>query len=489
MYRVINLVEECEAKVGHVRVKPLISINIINQRKICERHDLEYEDFVNYKEMSSYLGYFNLIKKLDLVMAPSSELPLYIGNCEFMNIDYFFNYLLRRTSMSANLSESIFAGGKGFSIYKAICSSLGEAFERIMACLEYFEQKDNIILGSYEDLMEQNLRAIKPEKINNFLQEQFLEEDFLFYKFNDETYTSWIKMMEVSSGEEVYLPASLILMYYKPENNREKRIGYATSGGLTSHYLEDKGIQHGLMEIIERHEINLSWYCRIPPEEIIIDHIEDKQLFELKDYIKEKKIRFFRHNVDQQNFHVITAMSFDNDLTKYSFNTGGGVSEDIEEAILSSLTEYTQAVNNTRQIVYAPNWLTSSFSHGVLDVSEDDNPRDFKTFYQAVSYYGLKKNRHKLDWYVKENNQLLLSNIRKEQKSQCIEEYVEENNLRPFMTNLKVANRFKYIYISKVFLTEFTPAFIAGVPMLGHKKYEQYLDKGQNINEEILPFP
>ena len=95
-----------------------LKIKVINKSKICEPSILEYDDYVNYREMISYLGYFNLIKKLDVVMAPSSELPLYIGNCEFMNINYLFNYLLNRSSMSVKLNESIFAGGKGFSLYK-----------------------------------------------------------------------------------------------------------------------------------------------------------------------------------------------------------------------------------------------------------------------------------------------------------------------------------------------------------------------------------
>lgn len=474
---------------GRLNKKPFVNIEVINKRKISEKASLQYEDFVNYKEMCSYLGYFNLIKKLDVVMAPSSELPLYIGNCEFMNIDYLFNNLLRTTGMPVNLSESIFAGGKGFSIYKAICSSLGEAFERLMACLEYFEQKESVVLGSYLDLKEQNLAAINPVELVNFSDEQFMDENFLFHQFNEDTYTSWVKMTDYRSGEDTYIPACLILMYYKPKSKKEQRIGYATSGGLTSHFLEDHGVEHGLMEIIERHEINLSWYCRVKPEEVIINDIKDKQLAGLKDYIQEKNIRFFRHNVDQQNFHVITSMSFDDDLTKYSFNTGGGVSPDIEDAILSSLTEYTQAVNNTRQIVYASNWLTSRFSNGVLDVNEDDDPRHFKTFYQAVSYYGLKSNQHKLDWYVKGNEQRFLSEIREEQTNQHINDYVEENDLQPFITQLEMANHFKYIYISKVYLKEFTPAFIAGVPMLGHKKYKDYLQDGQAINHEILPFP
>ncbi|MFZ5353999.1 MAG: YcaO-like family protein [Bacillota bacterium] len=466
-----------------------IRIEVINKRKVCEPQIISYEDYANYKEMYSYLGYFNLIKKLDIVMAPSSELPLYIGNCEFMNINYFFNYLLRKTSMSVRLNESIFAGGKGFTLYKSICSSLGEAFERLMACLEYFVAKEDIILGTYNELTAKGLKAVHPSEICNFSEEQFNEENFLFEKFTEDTYTSWTTMQDFNTGETIYIPACLILMFYRPRSKEEKRIGYATSGGLTSHYLEQHGVEHGLLEIIERHEINLSWYCRIKPEEIVIDDIENKNLIRYKDYIQEKNIRFFRHNVDQQNFHVITAMSFDEDMTKYSFNTGGGIDSDIEKAILASLEEYTQAVNNTRKIVYAPNWLTSKFSNGVLDVNEDDDPKDFKTFYQAVSYYGLKCNQSKLNWYVKGNKKVTLSQLRETQSNKNIKEFIKENGLLPLISRLKIADMFKHIYLSKVFMKEFTPAFIAGVPALGHKKYKQYLKAGSKINKEILPYP
>jgi len=65
----------------------LLSIQIINKRKISEPPLMEYDDYINYSEMISYLGYFNLIKKLDLVLTPTNELSLYIGNCEFLNVN------------------------------------------------------------------------------------------------------------------------------------------------------------------------------------------------------------------------------------------------------------------------------------------------------------------------------------------------------------------------------------------------------------------
>lgn len=466
-----------------------LKIKVQNHKKISEPSEFKVEDFLNYREMMNYLGYFNLIKKLDIVLAPYSELPLFIGNCEFSNIDYIFNYLLGNTGQSLSLSESIFAGGKGFTYYKAICSSLGEAFERLMACFEYFEQENNLVVSSYKDLVNKNINAANPADYSLFAKDQHEEKNFLFDKFNEDSIIGWVPMKEYRTDEEILFPASLVLMYYVQQEKNEDRIGYSTSGGLTSHFEYNRGILHGIEEIIERHEINLSWYCKNPPKAIILDKVKNSKLLKFKEYIRDKNINFYLHNVDQENFHVVTAMSFDEDMTKYSFNAGGGVSNDIESAILSSLEEYMQSINNTRKIVYAPNWITSKFSNQVLDVHEGDDPKNFKTFYQAVSYYGLSCYKRELDWFVKGNDKIKLSEIRKEQLGLSVKEYVEKNDIKPVYTVLKMQERFRRIYIAKVYMKEFSTAFIAGVPALGHKAYEKFLPKGENLNKRILPFP
>lgn len=466
-----------------------LNVKIINTSLISEPNVIAKNDYLNYREMMSYLGYFNLIKKLDVVLAPSSECPLFIGNCEFLNINYLFNYLLGKTSMPVKLSESIFAGGKGFSMYKAICSSLGEAFERLMACLEFFHIKDKTLIGSFVELVEKGYNLITPEKIKIFSKEQMVADDFLFDDFTKDSVVCWFKMKEMYTEKEIYVPARIILMFYVSPIKNEARIGYATSGGLTSHFTPDLGTKHGLEEIIERHEINLSWYCFLPPKQIKLDVIENKKLAKYLDYIRQNNIIFYRHNIDQENFHVVTAMSFDEDMTSYSFNAGGGIDSDIEKAMVSALEEYTQAINNTRKIVYAPNWLTSKFSNSVLEVHEDDDPRNFKTFYQAVSYYGLDKYKRDLDWYTKNNEELALSQIRNDQTNIDIDEYVRKNKLKPVYFDLEVSKLFKFIFISKVYMTEFSSAFIAGFPATGHPSYEKYKQLDKAINDRILPFP
>lgn len=54
---------------------------------------------------------------------------------------------------------------------------------------------------------------------------------------------------------------------------------------------------------------------------------------------------------------------------------------------------------------------------------------------------------------------------------------------------LKMQKYFRRIYISKVYMKEFSPAFIAGIPTFGHSSYSKYLKEGEEINEDILPFP
>lgn len=466
-----------------------LEIEVINKAKISEPQKMIVSDYLNYHEMLSYVGYFNLIKKVDLVLAPSSELSLFIGNCEFCNVDYVFNYLLGQTSMKTKLSESIFAGGKGLTLYKAIASALGEAFERLIACFDYFNQLDGLIYGTYQELSAQGYYLMHPNKFKLFSEDQLKDGNFLFDDFKENTPVGWLKMKEIRTEKDILLPACLISMYYQAQTKEEGRIGYATSGGLTSHFSENFGKTHGLTEIIERHEINLSWYDKIAPKKIILDDLEDPVLKSLRDYIDNKGISFYLHNVDQHNFFAVTAMSFDKDVTKYSFNTGGGISEDIEDAVLEALVEYAQSVNNTRKITYAPEWLTSKFSNSVLDVNIDDDPKNFKTFYQAVSYYGLKENQSKLDWYVKNNDEINLLEIKKSAPKMSIEDYINKFNLNPVYMDLKQADQFKYIFISKVYMTEFSPAFIGGVPALGHPSFKKYLKTGTQVNDSILPFP
>lgn len=51
-----------------------LKITVINHRKISEPQLIDDADSLNHQEM------------LDLVLAPSAELPLFIGNCGYSHV-------------------------------------------------------------------------------------------------------------------------------------------------------------------------------------------------------------------------------------------------------------------------------------------------------------------------------------------------------------------------------------------------------------------
>ena len=106
-----------------------------------------------------------------------------------------------------------------------------------------------------------------------------------------------------------------------------------------------------------------------------------------------------------------------------------------------------------------------------------------------MSFYGLACYKDRLNWFVKGNTKIKLSKLRKMQTGLSVAEYVAQNDIEPVYLILNMQEFFRRIYISKVYMKEFSPAFIAGIPALGHPCYSKYLKEGETVNENILPFP
>ena len=353
----------------------------------------------------------------------------------------------------------------------------------MFGCLEYYYDHD-VITGSYEKLSNDN-NVISPLELNIFTDEQLKDELNVFHEYNKNIVLDFEPFANIVNGELKFMPVSLTKLFY-PNNNGLKPIGYSTSGGLTSHFSLIEGLKHGVLENIERHEINLSWYCKIPPKEIIINEKNVKSE-KLKKYMKcfdDFGIKVYLHNFSQMDFYVVTVSSH-LDQDKYGFFAGGGISNKIEDAIIGALEEYFQSVNNVMKIIIAPNWISSGLSNFVLNVEENDDPRNFKTFYQATSYYGLNQKQNELNWYLKNNEKINLKELSKEiTKEEFYKKYA--NNM--YWKEYNISKEFEYIKITKVFNPEVTPAFIAGFPMLGHSDFKKYL-KEENFNQSILPYP
>lgn len=196
-------------------------------------------------------------------------------------------------------------------------------------------------------------------------------------------------MRRLISGDEVLVPAQLVFIYYPFKTEGETRIGYATSGGLSLHDDRERALLHGITECIERDAINLRWYNQIPAAPIDLDNLLGLSAYgrSVLDHAKKtgKEIKAYQHNIDLDAYPVVTTVSFDTDLRKFSFCAGGGVGPSLTHAVESSLREYGQSELNLRSLFYNPHWYSSRSMIGLFGFDEF-LLEEMTLFYEIVPY-------------------------------------------------------------------------------------------------------
>lgn len=250
-----------------------------------------------------------------------------------------------------------------------------------------------------------------------FLENEYEDEKHSFEKFTEDTPLLWCKMLSpFKNKQELWVPAQFLYLLYLGKKG-ESLIGYSSSGGLSCHNTLNKTFSHGMLEIIERDAINICWNCKIPPKKIIIQKElltgRLKKIFDRFSYHM-KDITFYLHQTDES--YVVTAIKKDTSLSKYYFLAGGGVGSCFDEAIEGALTEFIQAENNLKNIIYTPDWSASAGINFMFNVPEDVNPKDLKLFYQIIPYYGYDKNFKKLNWYLNDGETIEYTKLTSEKR-------------------------------------------------------------------------
>ncbi|MCU7558630.1 YcaO-like family protein [Macrococcus capreoli] len=478
-----------------------MKITYINSQNIKKKYLSDYTTYKAYEELEKFYGPYELFTKVSTYFRSNNELPSYIGKGVYSNIDYIIQKVNNKMSFSPNLSQSLFGGGKGDNYSKILISTLGEMFERIIGALAYYTDKDNLIFGSYKDLSKQ-FNLISPDKIKLFAPEQIEKEKVFYNNFTEDSKVRWVKGTYLNKNTEIWVPAQLVYIFYPFEVHGECKIGYSTSGGLSLHDNKELALYHGITECIERDQINLRWYNKLPPENIQYENLENKSIYSKK-IIEEaqktdKVITSQYHNIDMHEFPVVTTVSYNDDLEKFSFCAGGGVGSSIEDAVESSFKEYGQSELNLKSLFYNPNWYSSK-SMIELFGFEDFDIDNMKLFYEIVPFYGLSKNKNKLNWYLYDGKVYDSKKMIRENKNNFFElkKLLLKYNIDPIIFDFTPLD-FNHIKLMKSYIPELTQAFLPNSPCLGHPRFykaafeNKYIDrelKFSDLNTEPLPFP
>lgn len=478
-------------------------INVINSHDITHNYIESYDTYRAYHELKRYYGPYELFTKVTTYYRSVNELPSYIGKGVYSNVDYMLQKIVNKDSFNPELTQSLFGGGKGNNFSKILISTLGEMFERIIGSFAYYEDKDSFIFGSYNTLKKQ-YNLMNPESIKIFADEQILNNEVYYEKFTVDNNIRWVKGKKWISEEEVWVPAQLVYLFFPFDKKGEAKVGYSTSGGLSLHDNEFLALYHGITECIERDQINLRWYNKIPPERINYEKIKDFSTFGkniLSESKKtEKEISSQYHNMDMHEFPVVTSISYDLNLDKFSFCAGGGSGDNLAESVESSFKEYGQSELNLKSLFYNPNWYSSRSMIDLFDFDEEEfDINNIRLFYEIVPYYGLRSTRNLLNWYINDGDEYTDRKIRvrASRGEKEFKNILKNYDIDPIIFDFTPKD-FKYIKLMKSYIPELTQAFLPNFPCLGHRRFYEvaynngYSDKileFQDLNKEPLPFP
>ena len=140
----------------------------------------------------------------------------------------------------------------------ALAATIGEALERYSA--SYLPPGAHVILASARDL---GPEAVDPAQFALFSEAQHADPEFPYERFIDTTVIRWVRGFELPSGQPKYLPLQLTYMPWHFRQSDEAAIGHATSSGIACGPTLEEAILTGLLEVIERDAVMLTWYNRL----------------------------------------------------------------------------------------------------------------------------------------------------------------------------------------------------------------------------------
>lgn len=441
------------------------------------------------------------VRKVVTYFGSGGSFHVNVGHSEYYDLDAVYASLTGVPSLDTGTDGTLFGGGKGFAIGDMFASSLGEAVERVVGSLAIYLGKADQVMGTARELAAQGMRPLMPDELPMFSAEQYATPGFLYAPFTEDTKLNWIEGRRMRSGESVWVPAQLVEMLhvFHPD---EAIIGYSVSGGLSCHVSTEDALFHGITEVIERDQVNLRWYCRIPPEEVVVDELpDDPRLRVLLGDIAALPgdVRFLYHSVDFPEVPVITAIQMDDWLTRLAWNAGGGVGIDGEATLYGAIAEFCQAERTMRMSVLAPQRSVSGAVEAMFDIAEDADASQMTLFFQAIGYYGHRANAPKLDWYIKDLAPKPLSELPvdrcadRHDRLAHLDAILARHGLDPIVFDF-TPDAMDHLRLIKVFIPELTYAFLQSKPMLGHPRFREVpealgLEVPAELNPDPLPYP
>lgn len=425
----------------------------------------------------------------------------YVGHAELYDLDGLLRDTYGQPSMEPGVNDTLFGGGKGFTLINTMLSTVGEAVERAVGALvgcapDYPGRR---VLCSYEALIDKGLRAVAPSELGLFSDEQYASPSFLYARLHDDTTIQWVEGRRLRSGEPVWVPSQLVDMVHIYDIG-EELIGYPVSGGLSCHTSTLAATYHGLTEVIERDAVNVSWYTDAPPFRVELDDDVRATLGGFVDRLEldHSDSWLLMHPSGTCSAPTFSVVGIQDWLQCRQYCAGGGCDVAPIAALRKAAAEFAQTRSTLGLAVAAPRSKVGRSVVTMFDWSVGRPLADMSLFLQAIGYYGLDEHRHLLDSYLSgpiiswqemiERAPGLDPTTTIEGRLDYLLDELAAKGIDPIVLDYSHPD-WTQLAVVKVYVPELTTPFLQSRPMLGHPRLRPLRDSVLAPDGTIHPMP
>ncbi|MCG8461801.1 MAG: TOMM precursor leader peptide-binding protein, partial [Holophagales bacterium] len=206
--------------------------------------------------------------------------------------------LLNATTRLANYTEGdarlvapgSLGGGKGLTPFEAQVGAIGEAVERYSAS-RY--RPEDLYLARLDDL---DGEAIDPRHLCFYEDDVYRASDNPYVPFDPERPIHWMRGRWFGTEDPVWVPAVATLFGLRAEPHEQ--LLQVSSSGLAAGSSSTDAALRAVYELLERDASMLSWLCRLPGRQILIDASLDPGIRQVVSHLHATGTRVELHLLD-----------------------------------------------------------------------------------------------------------------------------------------------------------------------------------------------
>ena len=264
---------------------------------------------------------------------------------------------------------------------------------------------------------------------------------------------------------------------------------------MASHIDESLAIIAGVIEIVERDALMLSWYANTPLRRVEVDRpLSSKKANRVLEHIKSLsgEVDFWLHDVGFPEFPALSATQRVPYYKKLAYQTGSAAELDGEEAFCQALLEYGQSELQLRCAMLTPQRRLLRSIEAVFDAPPDKPLAEMHTFLETIGYYGHTEHAGCLKDFFSSDNTTYLSELptvkfkHSEEQLEYLKGILQKYGIDPIVIDC-THGQMEQMKVVKVFIPELVQHHVSAYPYLGHPRiYELPVKMG--LRDKPLTF-